>query len=1673
MKKLVRTLMLAAAMLLPFASHAQTLTVYDGTDNSQYVPFDGYNADAAQHNQMLYPATDLAAMNGQAILQMVFYIDQSATNGSNTSESRLGTWTVSLGETTATSLSDLDNTTTLTQVYQGYFDCSTGTLTLEFDVPYLYNGGNLLVDLNHSAASWNRWYFVGTTTTSDMSYNSYQSDSYTFLPKCSFTYGAAPTCFKVTNLAISATSASSITLTWADAMNTGATYTVSDADGVIASNITGTTYTVTGLNANTEYTFSVVANCSATDASAAETVTGRTACVANTVFPWSENFESYSSGELAIPCWQNEHISGSGSQVFKIYTSSNGGNTTHQLQLPDMSNGTMTKLMLPLMDIPTGSIYQFSVDIYRNASGSSYTSEGVRVYASTDGNIEGATELGFLYRNYTQTDGNVVTAETATGWYTYDFIIPFSGEVYIILRGENQYGSSTYLDNFVIDEAPSCVAVSGLTTSNITSSSITLTWTDALNAGATYTVYAMTATDTIVEEDINDTTYTLTGLNADMEYTFGVVANCSASDASSMATVSGRTACANETLPYSENFDSWTSKSPCWSFLSGAYNMGTGTPTAYTSAWTLNSTYGSYITISGKALTMNVYSTTRYWAVSPLIDVTSDNILLSFDVAVAAWSNVTPNYDADDTLAVAISTDGGTTFTNLAVYGSEQLNNMTSAYTTILLPISGYADSTVRIAFFAGSSASGGDNRIVIDNISLTESTGEICYPTTGLTVSNITATSATVTWNSSTVGNYVLYIMNDSSSYMYTDTVADLYTLQPNTEYTVGVTVDCPSGESPMITTTFRTACANETLPYSENFDSWTSKSPCWSFLSGAYNMGAGPASSTTLGWSLNNTYGSNITINGKALTMNVYSTNRYWAVTPLIDVTSDNIMLSVDVAVSAWSDATPAFDTDDTLAFAVSTDGGATFTHVAAYGNTDLNALTGTPTTLNVPISGYNNQTIRIAIFAGSAASGGDNRISIDSISVTELVGDFCAPVTGLTVDSADAESISLSWTSDGSNFTVVNMADGTVAATTTDTYVTISGLTASTAYTFGVVNDCGSSTSDTIQISASTTCLNACTLTIAVSDAYGDGWGDYSASYLNVIQGGSTIFSYTMPSQDLMNTMIYDTLQVSVCGGEPLSLSWTSGGEWAYDEEASFTLIDPAGVSFYILNDASTLPSDSVFFTDSDPCGIHTAAVGDSVKFTFAVNDATMGTTTPAPGEYYYFVGDALSLVATANPGYHLATWTLDITDPTGATNSQTVAASSNSFFDDEWDETVVANYFIGYEVSVTATFAADSLMGDTTAFTLEMAVNDAAMGYTTPAVGTYTFSSDTTLNLSATANPGYEFTGWHWDIYESGVVVSSQDIPSYQDTLYLNVTSLLFGQTYALTAQFAEINDNDSLVIVTAVNNASMGTINPAPGTHVYHAGDYFMVEAIPNEGYHVESWHYTWTYEGEVIYDTTLNLGITQIFPYDTAEYYLGWTMSYTVNFAEGSTPEFNDSLFTLVTAVNDATMGTITPAPGTHTYDVGETYNVTATANEGYYLYAYQVNMYVPTLGEILNETIVLDELAADEQAELQEILNYTVEEEMLGAAISITAVFARLGGINDVEADNFTVSATEGTVVVLGAEGQQVTLFDVNGRMMSRKDNAAERVEFRVSNSGVYLVKVGNAAAKRVVVIR
>ena len=99
----------------------------------------------------------------------------------------------------------------------------------------------------------------------------------------------------------------------------------------------------------------------------------------------------------------------------------------------------------------------------------------------------------------------------------------------------------------------------------------------------------------------------------------------------------------------------------------------------------------------------------------------------------------------------------------------------------------------------------------------------------------------------------------------------------------------------------------------------------------------------------------------------------------------------------------------------------------------------------------------------------------------------------------------------------------------------------------------------------------------------------------------------------------------------------------------------------------------------------------------------------------------------------------------------------------------------------------------------------------------------------------------------------------------------------------------------------------------------------------------------------------------------------------------------------------------------------------------------------------------------------------WSTHEELVRAVVlsDLVAEFRAITGIDDVEGSNANIYSVDNTIVVKGAENLTIYVYDVNGRCVRKQANATETVEFTMSSTGVYLVKVGNAPAKRVVVVR
>lgn len=258
--------LLLLALFMPWAAQAQNeLTVYeDGTNSNGYVPFYGLYADTqGAASECVIPSDELSEMAGGTITAMKFYLTTPAA------EAWTGTHQVYLGEINETTLTGITGPDAFSVVLTGQFDATGTELILEFDEPYTYEGGNLLIGTYVSVAgNWKSASFTGVNQEENTGwYRSSATASGTavkFLPKTTFTYtgGGTIACAKPKNLAVEYNGGTTATVTWT---GDASQYNI-DVNGTVTNNVTSP-YTLTGLNLATTYQVKVQANCGGGDLS--------------------------------------------------------------------------------------------------------------------------------------------------------------------------------------------------------------------------------------------------------------------------------------------------------------------------------------------------------------------------------------------------------------------------------------------------------------------------------------------------------------------------------------------------------------------------------------------------------------------------------------------------------------------------------------------------------------------------------------------------------------------------------------------------------------------------------------------------------------------------------------------------------------------------------------------------------------------------------------------------------------------------------------------------------------------------------------------------------------------------------------------------------------------------------------------------------------------------------------------------------------------------------------------------------------------------------------------------------------------------------------------------------------------------------------------------------------
>ena len=668
------------------------------------------------------------------------------------------------------------NSTTFTETFMvGYStttnDIASFTWGEEIEEP---NGTWTLYDNNFPAGTK----YIAIQCTSNDQFYFYLDD---------FVFTAVGGCTKPTDLAYNNVTATSVDLSWT-AGGSETEWTL-EVNGTEMTGITANPYTLT-VNPATNYTVKVKANCSATDASPWSTsVSFTTPCATITVTETSPFMEDFNTLTAGIPnCWDNTDGTTTSSTSKWSYYATGASGACVRFNSYFNSNGNTNMLKTPVLDITqlTNPCVTFN---YKNPTGGDFS-----VFVSTDG---GATYPTALATGLTDmTDWSSLTLMLSG--------LDATDNVVIVFQGTSNYGDGDayiYLDDVTVGEAPACVAPNGLAANNVTATSADIAWT--ANNGETEWTIEVNGTEMT---GITENPYTLT-TTANTEYTVRVKANCSATDESDWSgTYTFTTPCA-AVATMEEDFEAYTAGLPdCWT------NLGTGTVEVQTSQPNSGSKSLKFSGVTGG----NVVAL-------PAIE-SYDGLYLTFSTKPESNS-----YANCGTFAVGYVTGDASTFQALETYNYNDTDFDGNVYAEMSVDVAS-VPANARLAF--NHAANSTIYYWFVDDVNI--AAAPTCLRPTDVTVSDITTTTATISWtdnNSTDPQGWTIEVNG-------TEVAADanpftLDNLTVATAYTVKVKANCTDDDESAWSAevTFTTQCeaivVTANNPYQDGFENGI---VCWS---------------------------------------------------------------------------------------------------------------------------------------------------------------------------------------------------------------------------------------------------------------------------------------------------------------------------------------------------------------------------------------------------------------------------------------------------------------------------------------------------------------------------------------------------------------------------------------------------------------------------------------------------------------------------------------------------------------------------------------------------------------------------------------------------------------------------------------------------------------------------
>ena len=851
------------------------------------------------------------------------------------------------------------------------------------------------------------------------------------------------------------------------------------------------------------------------------------------------------NGSTTFPCAYNYSGNTHNGSVYYEFESGSSSSNVEIAALPLMQNISSLKLT---MWVSASSSYPCSLEAGVMEDSVFVPVDTLDLITFTGGSAWASNyhEYTVYYANYTGSGERMALRATRTG----------SGQF------------TLFIDDISVSEDNGCYPLSNLHTTAITSSSITLAWTDDMNSGITYTVSYWTANgDTTDITGVTDTTYTVTGLDANTTYTFSVMPNCTTGDG---LPVSGafKTDCANGSCEISVH--SYASYS--YSYYAPTLNIYQGG----SELASINNTTELVSVCSGDTVYV-IYEEPYYSWATPYATILDGGGTALFDGETSSYG------DNDTLLVIAVPCPSCLPPTALTLDSADQTSlafhwTPRSSASQFVVYLDGeLVDGNVTDTFYTFTSLSA--------NTAYVLGVQSVCTSDDSSSVMTLTARTA--------CGDIVLPFNDNFDSYPNGEWPPCWHRLKAHgTDPSVNAQYHSSGTQSMFLLAQNDTNlfCTPSAIPTTGDniyvrykayvdYSSYSTPDPWW------IKVGVMTDTSDVSTFVMLDSIGyhnCNYAFEEHEFnTSTLDPTATYWVAWMFTSSNSyrrgaiDDVY--IDEIPSCLRVTGTSVDSITAHTANLSWDNMGADSYNVYYGTTnDINAastLMVNVTDTAVTLTGLSSETQYYAWIA-SVCSGNESESNTFN-NFTTLIS--CPAVTNLHVDTTTADGATVSWNPGGTETGWTIAIDSDDYVIVTDTFYTFTGLDAMTGHTVYVrpicdAEDTGAARNTTF----ATRCADAtCYVTVNGTDSYGDGW---NGNYINIYQAGIEVGSVTISSGNSV------TGTVEVCSTAPVEVRFTQGS-WA--SEMGGTVTDGGGNTVFTISGMGDRSNGDLLATIASPC------------------------------------------------------------------------------------------------------------------------------------------------------------------------------------------------------------------------------------------------------------------------------------------------------------------------------------------------------------------------------------------------------------------------------------------------------------------------------------------------------